>query len=260
MVSQGKIALVTGAGRGIGKAIALHLARDGADVVVADIDENTAEQTSIDIRELGRNSTALKVDLGDQDDMEGMITDAASGMGGIDILVNNAGITWHRDFLDITPDDWDRIHRVNAKGVFFCMQRVAREMVEQGRGGRIINIASIAGKGFKSTSNAAYAASKGAVISMTFIAAHELGPHGINVNAICPGVTRTAMMAGIIEGRSADTGLSHEEVEAQLAEGIPIGRLTEVEDVAAMAAFLAGPGGRTLTGQTYNIDGGLIMG
>ena len=260
MILEGKVALVTGAGRGIGKAIALHLARDGADVAVADIDEDTAEQTSIDIRELGRNSMSIKVDLGDPDDMERMVSDAASGMGGIDILVNNAGITWHRDFLDITLDDWDRIHRVNARGVFFCMQRVAREMVEQGRGGRIINIASIAGKGYKSTSNAAYAASKGAVISMTYLAAHYLGEHDITVNAICPGITRTSLLENIIEGRSADTSLSHEEVEAQMAEGIPIGKITEVEDVAAMAAFLAGPGGRTLTGQTYNIDGGLIMG
>ena len=165
----------------------------GANIVAADIDAATVEDTSIEVRNLGRDCLAVHTDVGDMVQIDRMISHAKDRFGKIDIIVNNAGVTRYLYIMDVEESDWDRIHRVNAKGVFFSMQRAAREMIEQGNGGRIINIASIAGKGYSGTSNAAYAASKGAVISMTMIAAHQLGQYDINVNAICPGSTITEM-------------------------------------------------------------------
>ena len=161
--------------------------------------------------------------------------------------------------MDVKEADWDRIHRVNAKGAFFCMQRVAEAIIKQGEGGRIINIASIAGKGYSGTSNAAYAASKGAVLAMTYIAAHQLGSHDINVNAICPGSTITAMADATLAGRAQHFGIPESELREQRTERIPIGRANDPEDIAAMAVFLAGPGARNITGQSFNVDGGLVM-
>jgi NAD(P)-dependent dehydrogenase (short-subunit alcohol dehydrogenase family) len=173
------------------------------------------------------------------------------------VLVNNAGVTRRAYIMDLTEEDWDRIHRVNAKGVFFCLQRVAREMISR-RQGRIINIASIAGRGYAGTSNAAYAASKGAVISLTWIAAKQLGPHNINVNAICPGVTNTALSQTILDVRAREENVTVEEMQRRRTVGIPIGRANEPEDIAAMAAFLASPGARNISGQAFNVDGGII--
>ena len=167
MQLEDKIALVTGAGRGMGRAISLQLAEAGCNVAVSDIDASTAEDTAVAVKQLGRESVALPADMGDLQDIDRMFRQAKDAFGRIDVVVNNAGVTKYLDIMDVQEEDWDRIHRVNAKGVFFCMQRAARELIDQGQGGRIINIASIAGKGYAGTSNAAYAASKGAVISMT---------------------------------------------------------------------------------------------
>ena len=259
MSLNGKVALVTGAAQGMGRAIAMRLADEGASVVATDINGKLVEQTGIDIRELGNNAIAVEADIGDIDDINGVVEAAMKTFGRIDILVNNAGVTRFSDIMDLTMEDWDRIHRVNARGVFFCLQRVAREMIDAGEGGRIINIASIAGKGYSGTSNAAYAASKGAVISMTHIAAHQLGKHDINVNAICPGITRTAMGQSTMAQRSQESGVPMDELEAQRNAIIPIGRANEPDDIADMAAFLAGPGSRNITGQAFNVDGGLVM-
>ena len=259
MSLDGKIALVTGAGRGMGRATALALANNGADVAVTDILSDAVEETATDVRAAGRNSVAIAADIGDGDAINRVIADAVSALGRVDILVNNAGVTRFLDIMDITEADWDRIHRVNARGAFFVMQRTARQMIEQGGGGRIVNIASIAGKGYSGTSNAAYAASKGAVISMTLIAAHQLARHDINVNAICPGSTITAMSTTTMEQRAAERGITVAELQAQRAANIPIGRANDPEDIAAMAAFLSGPGARNITGQTINVDGGLVM-
>jgi len=168
-------------------------------------------------------------------------------------------VTRYLDIMEVTEADWDRIHRVNDKGVFFCMQQAAKQMIAQGQGGRIINIASIAGKGYAGTSNAAYAASKGAVIAMTMTAAHQLGRYDINVNAICPGVTRTAMSQGSLVQRAQMLGITVEELDQRRLEVIPIRRANDPEDIAAMALFLASPGARNITGQAFNVDGGLIM-
>lgn len=254
-----QVALVTGAAQGMGRAIAMRLASEGASVIATDINGRLAEQTSIDIRELGHEAIAVEADIGDIDDMNRVVDEALNAFGRIDILVNNAGVTRFADIMDLTVEDWDRIHRVNARGVFFCLQRVAREMISQGDGGRIVNIASIAGKGYSGTSNAAYAASKGAVISMTHIAAHQLGRYDINVNAICPGVTRTEMSINNMAQRAENLGVPMDELEAQRNAVIPIGRANEPDDIADMAAFLAGPGSRNITGQAFNVDGGLVM-
>jgi len=259
MMLKGKTALVTGAGQGIGRETAVLLAEQGADVAVADINEKTVEETAAEVRRLGRQSVAIAADVGDLDEIARMVTETTQALGGIDVLVNNAAITWHIQFMDIEESDWDRIHRVNAKGTFFVMQRVARQMIEQGRGGRIINVASLAGQGWSGTSNAAYAASKGAVISMTRIAAHSLGGNDINVNAICPGVTSTPLFDNMIAKRSEDLGVPEEELRSRITDSIPIRRLSEASDIAAMAAFLAGPAGRNIDGQCLNVDGGLIM-
>ncbi|MYB22397.1 MAG: glucose 1-dehydrogenase [Chloroflexi bacterium] len=259
MELAGKNAVVTGAGRGIGRAIALRLAEAGANVAAADIDAENAMNTSEEVRALGSEGLSLHADVGDLGEIDRMVGDARDAFGRIDIMVNNAGVTRYLYVMDIAEADWDRIHRVNAKGVFFCMQRAAREMIEQGGGGRIINIASIAGKGYTGTSNAAYAASKGAVLSMTMIAAHQLARHDINVNAICPGVTVTELSITNMQDRAEGSGQSMAELEAARDRRIPIGRANEPEDIGDMARFLAGPGARNITGQAFNVDGGLVM-
>jgi NAD(P)-dependent dehydrogenase (short-subunit alcohol dehydrogenase family) len=259
MVLQDKIALVTGAGRGMGRAIALQYAEAGADIAAADIDGQTAQATSAAVEALGRRSLPIQADVGALADIDRMVRQTVETFGRLDILVNNAGVTQYLYIMEVTEADWDRIHRINAKGVFFCMQRAAREMIAQGQGGRIVNIASIAGRGYAGTSNAAYAASKGAVIAMTRIAAHQLGRYNINVNAICPGVTRTEMSHASLQQRAAQLGLPVEELERRRLESIPIGRANDPDDIAAMAVFLAGPGARNITGQAFNVDGGLIM-
>jgi meso-butanediol dehydrogenase / (S,S)-butanediol dehydrogenase / diacetyl reductase len=259
MTLKGKVAVVTGAGRGIGKASAIALAQAGADVALIDIDAAAAEASAAAIAALGRRSLAVRADLGELAQIDGFVDQTVQALGGIDILVNNAALTQHGKFLEVTEATWDRLHRVNAKGAFFCAQRVARQMAAQGRGGRIINIASIAGKGYAQTSNPAYAASKGAVISMTYIAAHQLAEHDIAVNAICPGVVLTPLLDGMLAERAEQTGLSVDELKERMCRPIPIGRANLPEDIAAMVVFLAGPGARNITGQTINVDGGLIM-
>ena len=187
-----------------------------------------------------------------------MIQDIERQFGRLDILVNNAGVTRAADIMELTEADWDKIHRVNAKGVFFCLQTAAKQMIEQGDGGRIINIASIAGKGFSGTSNAAYSASKGAVISLTKTAAQQLAKHDITVNSICPGVTTTEIVEGLVKTRAEARGISVEAMVKEMTDNIPLKRANEPEDIAAMAIFLASSGARNITGQSYNVDGGLV--
>jgi NAD(P)-dependent dehydrogenase (short-subunit alcohol dehydrogenase family) len=254
---SGQVALVTGAGQGIGKACALAMAKAGADVATVDINDESVKETAAAIAGLGRRSLALRADLGSVAEIDRMVAEVIAVFGRIDTLVNNAGVTRRADIMDLTEEDWDRTHRVNAKGVFFCLQRAAREMIPRGSG-RIINIASIAGKGYAGTSNAIYAASKGAVISLTKTAAQQLGPYNINVNAVCPGIVRTAMWREINRIVAEKEGRSPEEVEASKLETVPIRRANEPEDIVDMVVFLASPNSRNVTGQAFNVDGGLV--
>ena len=253
-----QVALVTGAGQGIGRATALALAEAGARVVVADIAGQQAEATAESIMSTQRRALAIQADVGDLADIDRMVRQAMDTFGQIDILVNNAGVTRRADIMEVTEQDWDRIHRVNAKGVFFCLQRVAREMILK-RNGRIINIASIAGKGYVGASNVAYAASKGAVIGMTKLAALQLAKHNINVNSVCPGVTRTALSDANLHVGAQQEGVTIEVMEQRRAGAIPLNRANDPEDIAAMVVFLASPGARNITGQSFNVDGGLIL-
>lgn len=257
MILAGQTAIVTGAGAGIGHACALALAEAGANVVAVDINAETAGTTANSVTMFQRRAVAVQADMGSLEDIDRMVLRAMEEFGKIDILVSNAGVTRRADIMDLTEADWDRIHRVNAKGVFFCLQRVAREMIKQ-QGGRIINIASIAGKGYLHTSNAAYAASKGAVISLTKTASQQLGKFNINVNSICPGVTRTALGDASLKIRAQQDGISVEELIRRQEQEIPIRRANDPEDIAAMAVFLASPGARNITGQSYNVDGGIV--
>jgi len=256
---QDKVVLVTGAAAGIGRAIALAMAREGGAVAVADIDRAAAERVSQEASGNGNNARALAIeaDCGDVASIDAMVARTVAEFGRLDVMVNNAGVTRFAHIMDLTETDWDRIHRVNAKGVFFCLQSAARQMIGRG-GGRIINMASISGRGYAGASNAAYAASKGAVIALTKMAAQQLGRHDINVNAICPGVTRTELGTRNAIGRAAARGMTVEQLQAEQESGIPIGRANTPHDIAAMAVFLASPGARNITGQCYNVDGGLV--
>jgi NAD(P)-dependent dehydrogenase (short-subunit alcohol dehydrogenase family) len=254
----GKVALVTGAGSGIGEAIALAYASEGAAVAVSDINDASASRTASKTVDKGARAIGIRADCGDVASINAMVARTVSEFGRIDIIVNNAGVTRPAYIMDLTEEDWDKTHRVNAKGVFFCIQAAAREMIRQGNGGRIINIASIAGRGFSGTSNAIYAASKGAVIALTKTASQQLGRHDINVNSICPGGTLTEMAAGVLDTAARESGKTMEQVLAEAQKLIPIGRANTPEDIAAMAVFLASAGARNITGQCYNVDGGQV--
>jgi NAD(P)-dependent dehydrogenase (short-subunit alcohol dehydrogenase family) len=253
-----RVAIVTGAGNGIGRAIAVALARDGAHVAAVDIDPVAAEATAGAVVACGRRGLALSADVGDVAAIDKMVRSVVETLGSPGILVNNAGVTRRAGIMDLTEADWDRIMRVNGKGVFFCLQRVAREMIPR-RSGTIVNIASIAGKGFAGASNAIYAASKGAVLGLTRLAAVQLAPHNINVNAICPGTTVTALSDANLRDRAREQGVSVEEMTRRRTAAIPLGRPNDPEDVAALAVFLASAGARNITGQSVNVDGGIIF-
>ncbi|MFD9663569.1 glucose 1-dehydrogenase [Rhodococcus sp. NPDC059968] len=261
----GRVAIVTGGGAGIGYAIAARLAAEGARVVIAERDEQYGKSAAA---ALGVEFT--KTDVRHRDSIDEAISFTLSRFGQLDILVNNAGVTRFLDFLDITEGDWDLIQAVNARGVFFFMQAAARVMAEKGQGGAIINIASIAGKGYGSTSSAAYAASKAAVIALTRIGAVQLASDGIRVNAICPGITVTHNLLGDESGNETDvtpvskawSGAETDEGRARfraLVQTIPLGRPSRPEDMGSLAAFLASDESASITGQSLNVDGGLVF-
>jgi meso-butanediol dehydrogenase/(S,S)-butanediol dehydrogenase/diacetyl reductase len=259
MNTNEKTALVTGGAQGIGKSTVLMLANQGYDVIVADLNGAMAGRVAQEARAFDVKSESYQLDVSNIDQINSLIEYSTINFNGIDVFFNNAGITKHISFFDIIEDDWDKINSVNAKGAFFCMQKVSQLMVKQGRGGRIVNAGSIAGKGYRRASNAAYAASKGSVIAMTHIASDYLSTYDINVNAVCPGMVRTDMLTSIVTIRAEEMGDSINDVQKHIESEIPLGRINEPEDVAALAVFLMGPGSRNITGQAFNVDGGMIM-
>lgn len=251
-------AIVTGAGRGMGRAVAIQLAEAGANVVVVDTDAEAIEDTCAAIKVAGRESLGVTADIGDRPDVERVVTEAKEAFGRIDILVNNAGLTKHLYFMDLHEEEWDRVHRTNAKGVYLSMQRVAKELIDQGRGGRMVNIAPIDGGSAAGSANPLYAANRGAVLSMTRIAAIELGQFGITVNAICPRRTLNTMAAETRDYRSRFASAPDLDLELGREANIPVGKPNDPEDIAAMAVFLTGPGARNITGQMFDVDGGWV--
>jgi meso-butanediol dehydrogenase / (S,S)-butanediol dehydrogenase / diacetyl reductase len=261
LVAQGRfvdrLALITGAGRGIGLAIALRLAQEGARIIAVDINPDLAASTRLAVETLGRPCLDMVCDISNRQAIYTLVDQAQKKMGRIDILVNNAGVHQVRPILEISEADIDFMFGVNVKGVFFCTQAVASAMIKAGQG-KIINMASHAGKR-GGPNSAHYGASKAAVISLTRSWALALAPHHINVNAVCPGTVDTDMWAKIDEDTAVMMGLPKGEVLRQTVERIPLGRVETPDDVAGLVAFLASADADYMTGQAINITGGVTM-
>jgi meso-butanediol dehydrogenase/(S,S)-butanediol dehydrogenase/diacetyl reductase len=251
---QGKIAVVTGAGRGIGRAIAMRLAEDGANIAVCDIDSDTAAETAARIKERGVKAIGLQLDVRDREGIEEMIRRVVNTWGRIDILINNAGITISKPVIEFEEQEWDRTIDINLKGVFNCSQLVVRKMIEQGSG-KIVNIASESGKTAKPEFSV-YAASKFGVVGLTQGLAQEVARFGINVNAVCPGIVHTAMWEELDRVLAKRKGMKEGEGLSSRKELIPLGRLETPEDVAGVVAFLVSDDAAYMTGQSVNVTGG----
>jgi 3-oxoacyl-[acyl-carrier protein] reductase len=257
MEIDGHAAIVTGGGRGIGRATALELARLGADVVVVDLDRAGAERTAAEVVKLGRRALALPADVTKLADLRGMVERARAEYGRIDVLVNNAGIYRAAAPLDVTEEHWDAVLSINARAVFFASQAVLPVMIAQRRGA-IVSVSSMAGK-IGSRTNLPYNASKAAVISITKSLALAHAADGVRVNCVCPGFVETDMWDKVSREQGALLGLSADEFTRQRAAQVPLGRMERAEDVAAVIGFLASPRAGYMTGQALSVDGGLVM-
>jgi 3-oxoacyl-[acyl-carrier protein] reductase len=244
-----KVVLITGAGRGIGKAIALAFAQAGARVAVNDINPESCVKTADELAALGGQALACQADVANKLAVQSMLIDIEDRWGRIDILINNAGVEPHKPIVQLDEWDWNRTIDVNLKGAFLCSQSVGRMMQQQG-GGVIVNIASIAGRAAGLRDRSAYVASKTGLIGFTKECAREFAAYNIRVNAVCPGVIITEMTAHLRKN------------EAQLTkwlEDIPLGRLGDPEDVTGLVLFLCSDAARYITGQAINVDGGKVM-
>lgn len=284
----GKIAIVTGAGQGIGKGIATRLAREGASVVIADYNAETAVSTAQEITTTtGAKTLGYAVDISNPTMTQQMVNDVVAHFGQINLLVNNAGVAQTKPLLDLTEADWDRVIDVNQRGMFFCLQAVAAQMIRQipeelragakladitnlkpasaqgasmsqQSNGKIVNMSSISGRHGRPLS-AHYSASKAAVISITQSAALALAPYNITVNAVCPGVVPTAMWKQIDEDRGKLFGTQPGEAIAAFINTIPLKRASTPEDIGGAVAFLCSADADCITGQALNVDGGYEM-
>lgn len=265
-----KVAIVTGAGQGIGKGIATRLAREGARIVIAEYNADTAAQSAEEIHALGRRALAYPIDISDESLMQPMVDRIVAEFGRIDILVNCAGRVQTKYMLDLTPEEWDRVVDTNQRGLFFCLQAVAKQMIAQipeairnsdrapRSFGKIVNFSSVAGRSGRPYSTH-YSAAKTAVISITKSAALALARYNINVNAVAPGLVPTPMWVQIDRERGELFGSKPGEAMANFIETIPLKRAATAEDIAAAVAFLCSPDSDYITGQTLNVDGGLEM-
>ncbi|NDO19691.1 3-oxoacyl-[acyl-carrier-protein] reductase [Lachnospiraceae bacterium MD329] len=244
---KGRTAVITGSGRGIGKAIALKLAANGANIVINDIPSSDyADETCEEIKALGVDAIVVKGDVRKKDDVEALISAAIEKFGKIDIFVNNAGITRDGLMIRMNEEDWDLVMDINLKGSFNCIKAVARPMMKQ-RSGSIINIASIVGV-MGNAGQANYVASKAGLIGLTKTTAKEFASRGIRCNAVAPGFIRSAM-----------TDVLTDEVKQQYFNAIPLGKFGETDNIADVVVFLASDMSKYVTGQTINVDGGLVM-
>jgi len=256
-VTAARVALVTGGGRGIGRAIALALARAGLDIAVVARTGESVERVAHEVEALGRRSMATACDVTIARSIEDAVAAVRANLGPIDVLVNNAGIAESAPLHKLDEDHWDRTIAVNLKGTYLCTRAVVGEMVSRGSG-RIINVASIAGRvGFAYTS--AYCASKHGVLGFTRAVALEVARKGITVNAICPGWVDTDLTASTIKRIVESTGRSPEEARRALEAMSPQQRLIRPEEVAAVAVFLASDAAAGITGQAIDVDGGEVM-
>jgi 3-oxoacyl-(acyl-carrier-protein) reductase len=243
----GKVALVTGASRGIGQAVAVELAKVGADVIVNYIgNEAVAQETVEKVEALGRKALKIKADVGNADEVQAMVDEAHAAFGHIDVLVNNAGITRDGLLIRMKDSDWDDVLNINLKGVYLVSKAVAKLMVKQ-RSGRIINMTSVSGV-TGNVGQANYAAAKAGVIGFTKTCAKELAARGITVNAVAPGFIETAM-----------TDVLPEKIKEGIAATVPLGRMGQPEEIAGVVTFLASDFARYITGQVLNVDGGMVM-
>jgi len=243
---EGKVALVTGSGRGIGRSIALCLARHGADVAISDVDGVSAEAVAAEVQELGRRSLAIVCNVTQSDSCKEMVDKVVAGLGRLDILVNNAGIRRDKLIVGMKDQDWDMVLDVNLKGAFLCTREALRPMSKQ-RFGRIINIASIVGLvGNKGQAN--YAASKAGLIALTKTTAKEMAQRGITANALAPGFIQTEM-----------TETLPAEYKDALLKQIPLGRMGTADEVATCVLFLASELSAYVTGHVLQVDGGIAM-
>lgn len=247
MILEGKKALVTGASRGIGREVALELARQGADVAINySGSEAKANEVVDEIKALGRKAFAIQCDVANSESVTSMIKEVVEQFGRVDILVNNAGITRDNLLMRMKEDEWDSVINTNLKGVFLCTKAVTRQMMKQ-RSGRIINMASIVGVS-GNAGQANYVAAKAGVIGLTKTTAKELASRGITVNAIAPGFISTDM-----------TGELPIDVQKAMLDQIPLARFGDPKDIAAVASFLASDASKYMTGQTLHVDGGMVM-
>jgi NAD(P)-dependent dehydrogenase (short-subunit alcohol dehydrogenase family) len=268
---QGKVVIVTGAGQGIGRGIAHRFAQEGAHVVIAEYNQANAETVARECSALGTEALPYPVDIGDINQIEEMVKHVVEKFGRIDGLVNNAGVSMPGPLFDLKPESWDPVVRVNLRGLFFCLQLVAKQIVAQipdevkqaGRAersyGKIVNFSSVAGRSGRPF-DAAYSATKWGVISLTQSAAAYLAPYNINVNAICPGLVPTPMWDNIdrIQGVQRH-GLQPGEWMRKTIESIPLKRAATPEDIAAAVSFLCSEDADYITGQALNVDGGVEM-
>ena len=255
---DGQVAIVTGAGRGIGRAIALELAQLGADVVVAELEQAAAARTVAELEELtGQRGLAVRADVTNGEDRQTIVEETLQKFGRIDILVNNAGIYRTMALLDITEEHWDEVLDVNAKAVLMCAQAVLPSM-QAAKRGVIVNLASMAGK-VPSPTGLVYAVSKAAVISMTRSLAAGFAAEGIRVNCVCPGFIDTDMFTQLDRELGGRLGKQPGELTRERVATVPMGRMGQAQDVANVVGFLVSSKGAYMTGQAVNVTGGLVM-
>ncbi len=241
---QDKVALVTGGGQGLGEAISLTLAGEGAHVAVGDINMDQAARVATLIEERGRKAVALKADVSSEGDVKALVAQTVAALGTVDILVNNAGIFHGGPVAEMSADIWDRVLDINLKGTFLCSREII-PLFKEKRSGKVINIASLAGQVGGILAGANYATSKAGVICFTKSLAKELAPYGVNVNCIAPGVIDTEMTVAF--------------PREEMKKSIPLGTLGEAQDVANAVLFFASEESKYITGETLNVNGGVLM-